>query len=347
MIIYSSKEAINFYYENPAVNQSTLKQLENGIVAYSNALQAESKDTQYFKIGSAVDAMLTSATFDDDYFINNKSFELSDLETNIIKDIYQLVENEVYHYKVEFDDLGDLSLHTDEIYHIITKYEWQKNWKFETRVSKIIDKGSDYFRLLVQTSGKIILSTEEYEIVTSCVERIKTLISKQSVFQPNSNRDICYQLPLYFNHTSTNIACKALLDVVVVTKDNYFKNINVYPFDIKTTSASIFHFEKSFWKYRYDFQADFYRLALLTEFEKTLKMKYPDYKIFTHPMSFIAVSTTTTEPAVLFKYVDNDPSNLESIFSKLSWHIDNNIWDVDKEIYENDCVVEIHIPDEE
>lgn len=334
---YTSDDVIQAYYEDKNfINQSSLKVLRQGIASYLSYLQEEPKESQYLKIGSAVDALLTSNNFQDKYVVVEENHNLSTTEIDITKRIYDLIFNQAIFYKATNN--SDLSEYSEAILYVIDELVWQKNWKTETRISKIIEKCSGYFEMLVHTSGKIILTSEEYDLINNCVNRMNALLDSKEIFQDSTNKEILYQYPIYFEFEG--LKCKSLLDMLIVHYDHENKTIDIYPFDFKTTSSSMFNFENSFWKYGYDFQSSFYKLAILKGLIPQLEQDFVHYDIHLHDVEFLVVSTTTEESAMIFQY-KSTLKEVSNLLHDLNWHIDNDVWNIDKEFYLSNYYYEI------
>lgn len=338
-IIKSKKSTIDFYYEQDFMNQSLLKTLQHGIV-YMKKKEQELSDNNksYFKIGSAVDSMLTGDWFGLEYYVSNFEFNLSDTEQRITESVYNKIKDNCIVIN------SDITSYYDIIVSVIDEMNYQSNWKLETRVKKIVEKCSEYFRVLVESNGRIILTNSEYDLIVSCVNRLKEVINNELSSLP-TNSKVYYQLPLYFNYNDIN--CKSLLDMVIVTESIVNGNtvIDVYPIDIKTTASTPKKFIKnSFFNYGYDFQADFYTLALYKNKEM---FSNKNSVVNIHDMRFIVVCTNDESKAFSCiynthrtnkRYINNDNIVLKYL-NLYKWHIVNNEFNNDKELSDSNYVL--------
>ena len=130
----------------------------------------------------------------------------------------------------------------------------------------------------------MILSQEEYDIISQIVMSLRTNEYTAMYFQQSSNTEIQYQVDIYFDYEG--VECKALLDMVIINhQDN-----TIQPIDIKTMGEDTLNFASSLRKRRYDIQAAFYTEAL--------KSVYPGYTIL--PFKFIVESTTNIGNPIVY-----------------------------------------------
>ena len=172
-IIIASQKDIDNYFESDEVNQSSLKKLAGGLDGYLAAIAKRKKDKEegkadpeYFLIGGAVDTILTGekGEFEKQYYVSQLDKLPSEAEIQIIGDVFmELVNNNVID-QVNFEDCYDAILASAD------EFGWQKNWKADTRVNKIIEKGTEYFEDLKNSLGLKILNTELKNKIDSILE---------------------------------------------------------------------------------------------------------------------------------------------------------------------------------
>lgn len=285
----SNRKETQDYYNNLALSQSELKLLLDDPKKFkefkdkqAKGIQENSEDVKHFLLGSAVDCMLTSTDFLEEFHVSSLENKPSDNVRNII--------NSVFSMAIQKGNDREFTNFKSEILEACNNFEYYPNWKDETRVNKILEN-YQYWNDLVLSEGKKVLSAEEYLTVRNIVASIKNHKFTREYFRKaGSELEIVYQLPIFFNHKILD--CKALLDMVVFNHSDK----TIQPIDIKTTSGRTVHFPTSFRKYRYDIQAAWYTLAL--EYYKNNNIFYSNYTIL--PFKFIVESTTDIGRPLVF-----------------------------------------------
>ena len=281
----SNRKETQDYYNNLALSQSELKLLLDDPKKFkefkdkqAQGVQENSEDAKHFLLGSAVDCMLTSTDFLEEFHVSSLENRPSDNVRNII--------NSVFSMAIQKGNNREFTNFKSEILEACNNFEYYPNWKDETRVNKILEN-YQYWNDLVLSEGKKVLSAEEYLTVRNVVASIKNHKFTREYFRKaGSELEIVYQLPIFFNHKTLD--CKALLDMVIFNHSDK----TIQPIDIKTTSGRTVHFPTSFRKYRYDIQAAWYTLAL------EYYIFYSNYTIL--PFKFIVESTTDIGRPLVF-----------------------------------------------
>lgn len=296
-IVITPKEKIDEYFNSSAVNQSLLKRLEKGVHNYLGNKKSEKElyytEKGHFIIGSAVDTILTGEEnqFEKDYYVSELDKKPSEVEMSIIQKVFD---------EVVWDNNSFLEDFKEQIEQSILFHNWQPNWKIETKINKIVEIGSDYFEDLKQGYGKQILSTEEYSLINNIVLSLTTNPRTNKYFnrQQLCNTDLInvyYQLPIYF--TYNEIDCKALLDLLILIRNEKGEIVSIQGFDLKTTSTNTIDFANNVKKYRYDIQASWYMEAI-----KQLFVTKEHYNL--KPFTFIVESTTNIGFPLLYECTD-------------------------------------------
>ena len=265
------------YYNNKAVSQSQLKLLLGSDPSIFITIQEPDlyfEEKKHFLIGDAVDTQLTRPieVFKEKFHTSNVQNKPSDTIKSIINQVLDRVKENFS------QDIGEITNYPDVILQCCNEHEYSKGWKDETRISKICESW-EYWEDLKKAIGKQVLSQEENDIVSQIVMSIRTSPTTSYYFQEEKNKEIIYQLPIFFKYL--NVDCKALLDMVII--DHINKTIQ--PIDIKTMGDQTMYFSKSLRQRRYDIQAAFYTEAL------KFYTEYSGYTIL--PFKFIVESTTT------------------------------------------------------
>ncbi len=298
-IIISSQEEVKKYYDDEnSVNQSSLKSLLKGFNSFmkeKNNPEQTKKD--YFVIGSAVDTLLTGTkeAFLADFYVSQLENLPSDTEMKITEIVFERKKN-LFGMVPE----GDLDDCREFIQDVVDDLEWQKNWKNETRVNKIITKCNDFYLELKNSYGKTVLSRETYQNILEIVksletnERTKKYFNKNIVKEQDDSLEYYYQLPLYFKYN--DVDCKALLDLCIIKRKNNGEIDWIQPIDLKTMSGETLRFLNNLKSYRYDIQSAFYKEGLIKHFE------IKEEQIL--PFKFIVESSTEPGTPLVYKLTD-------------------------------------------
>jgi len=272
---------VNEYFESPAINQSALKKLLEGLDNYK-IFKSKPESNLYYEeeghlvIGSGVDCLLTQGKeeFDMQYHISNSAKKPSELVMSIIKRVFDEVSS-----SMDIETLANfqLSEFQESIYnsceaHVYFMNRRKDNWEEDKRYEGIVKDGEGYWTELIQSFGKQILSFDEYEIISMIAESL----TNNPITYRYFNSGMKMQYPIYF--TYKGVQCKVLLDLVGIDDEQKI----IQPVDIKTMSGSTLQFLSSLKMRRYDIQAAFYTLAL--------QIAFPGYKIL--PFKFIVETTS-------------------------------------------------------
>jgi hypothetical protein len=327
------------YQTISALNQSTLKQILISPKAYVKAKERQlskvQSSEQHFIFGSVVDMMLTESKedFDKKYAVIPDDTGVSEVVAKIIKGIYDDVS-----YLVEEKTLED---YKSEILEYCKYEQYQPRWKDETRVNKIIEQGAKYFDILKESGTRSIITETEYAKAINCVMALRTDKYTSKYCQKKSNNpdiEIIDKHVIVFDYQGLEF--KGELDRVIVNH----KDKTITPIDFKTTSKSVLNFEKSFWHFRYDFQAAVYTLGLSLDKSEKFEKYYKDGYSF-KPMLYIVVETFLNNPPMVFEIsktaintglygnVDKVPKikeNLEGFqkaIKRFKYATENDAWD--------------------
>lgn len=309
-IIIGKQEDIDDYFERPEVNQSSLKDLRDGLDAFLASIAKKRKDKEenkptpdHFLIGGAVDLILTGeeGAFEDQYYVSTLEKKPSDVEISIIESVFhELASNNVIN-DLNFEDCPDAILAAaNEVKHPDGKIGWQNNWKAETRINKLIIAGTDYFEDLKNSFGMKILTSEMKNKIDTIVNSLRKNNKTKKYFNrklqaEQESMDFYYQLPIYFSYEG--IECKALMDLVVVHKDKNGNITKIEPIDLKTMSGNTLQFIGKIKTLRYDIQAAWYTEALIKHFNV-------DSSII-EPFKFIVESTTSIGSPLVYRISEN------------------------------------------
>lgn len=234
--------------------------------------------------GSMVDTLLTDGPeeFDNKYVVA----EFSGISDTIIK-VVRLLFGSYNEIKRSLDLIT-----FDEMMPIITACGYQSNWKPETRVKNIKEKGVEYYNLLFLCKDKTLVSTKDYNDAVECVNILRTDPMTAFYFEQDNpfNKDIERFYQLKFKGEYEGIKLRCMADLIIVNHQTK----EIIPCDLKTSFKPEYRFYKSFLEWRYYHQANLYTEIIKQNIE--YHPLYKDYKIL--PYRFIIISRNTKTPLV-------------------------------------------------
>ena len=287
------------YFASEALSQSKGKRLLEGI---SSFLSDQKFTGDALDMGSAVDTILTGE--EGEYEKNFHESLLTRKPTAKIKDILDFVAtNYEGPIPVKIADIEILCIAGADF------VEYYKKRTNESRMKDIkaggvkdTNIGQEYLNDLLLSKGKTVLTAEQVATKNAIVLSLRNNDATYRYFDRNLQAaqsetiDFYYQLPIYFtipptdeeleeNPESEGIKSKALLDFVVVIRNDEGVIMSIEPYDLKTMGADTNQFLWfSFKKRRYDIQAAWYTMALISMFEVSNSV--------VQPFKFIVESTT-------------------------------------------------------
>jgi hypothetical protein len=270
------------YRADPALSYSTIAKYERSGFNELDHL-FDKIETPSLTFGSAVDSIITGGEQEfKDRFIVAEFPAIPDSIITIVKQLFSLY-NESYRTLESIPD--------DNILSVIVSFNYQSNWRPETRVKVVKEKGSQYYRLLYLSKDKIILNTSTYKDVLNAVEALKTSDSTKWYFQEdNPFDDIERKYQLKFKATLYGIDYRCMADELIIDH----KNKTVQPIDLKTSGKKEWDFYKSFVEWRYDLQAKLYWQIIRKIMNED--WYFSDFKLL--PYRFIVVNRNSLTPLV-------------------------------------------------
>lgn len=313
-VIIATPEEVEQYYLSEDLNQSKLKCLLGNLSDFNKEFDSTA---EHFLIGSAVDCLLTSTQedFDQKYYVSQMEKTPSEAVVDILKQAHsKVVEKYARDLEVVSEDSEPVVLipftewvgpaeeygerYREEILEAATIAEWQPRWGADAKLSNILkEEGIQYFTDLCFSTGKTIMSATQKSTIDGIVNSLKTnprtshFFNREAFENPFAgNVTIYYQFPLYFEYEG--IKCKALLDILILVRDEEGKILEAIPADVKTMHGNTYHFLSSLKTRRYDIQAAWYVLGLMMYFnisEEVIK-----------PFQFIVESSTNPGKPLVF-----------------------------------------------
>lgn len=343
------------YFSHPALNNSLLNTLSNPkwIEWKMSNVEVEDGDKRHFRIGSAIDTLLTEPyRFDELFCIVN----LNAPSGLMGKFIYYLPKGL---FPPE-DEINDIYLEDFKEAYEKSGYKLP----IKTVVSNLWSEPTYYnfYYMSKNTENKTLLSLDEFKEVEEAVKNIRSnsfinhyfsIISDNPHIQKEFQKVIFfeYECPTgikdYFTDEEVHepVECKAMMDLVVW--DHKEKTVRLI--DLKSTGHSTYDFEEYFYSYGYFRQCAFYTLAM----QHYLKSNNLDYTIL--PFQFIVTPKSNKGYPALIYEVSEETLNkgfsgtvrdkkLPGVYELIKdylWHYKNKDWSARREIIEQNYKITI------
>ena len=315
------------YRNDNALSYSRLSQFfKQGAKAL---ISNEKIDTLALRFGSAVDCILTATEEFDDRFYVADIDRFSDSVRKVTEVFYQEF-NDAFE---SFEDIRDSGM---QMLPILDELQYQTNWKDITRINKIVELGSDYYTVLKYSTGKIVISPQEFSEAQQCVQTLKTHPFSYQIFECNEDEEIFYQLK--FKTKIDDIPFRFMMDICKVNH----KKRTILPIDLKTSGKSSELFEKSFLDWAYWIQGGSYSAGLNKIISEDDYFK--NFEIL--PFQFLVINKNDLCPLIwemnlndTIKFtVENYGCNWRGLLNSANWHLQNGKFDYSRKSYENNGV---------
>lgn len=235
------------YREDPALSYSTLSTYESlGFNGLDHLF--DKKESPSLLLGSIVDCALTGG---EDEF--NKLYAVADIPS--IGDKEKMVADYLFqNYSSQYDTLENIP--STYILEAANAYEFQRNWKDDTRVRELTKRCSPYYNVRVQVKDKTIVDVATYESAMACVRALREAPVTCGYFAEDDEMSpVRRYYQLKFKFIVDNVAYRSMADIILV---NYEKK-KVFPIDLKTSlGCSEWDFESNFKRWHYYIQARLY-----------------------------------------------------------------------------------------
>ena len=269
------------YREDPALSYSTLSRFDREGFANIDKL-FDKQETPSLLLGSIVDTIITDG---EDEF-NNRFVvaEYPDIPDSIIQIVKALFnEFSVTHRTLE-------SIPNEEVIGFASRFNYQNNWKPETRAKVIKEKGNRYYDLLYLTVDKTLVSQDMYNEAIRMVDALRTSEATKWYFADNNpfEPEIERYYQLKFKATLHNIDYRIMADLIICDH----KNKELILCDLKTSGHEEYSFASSFLTWNYSYQARLYSRVIAENIKKDSYFK--DFKLSNY--IFIVVNKTTLKP---------------------------------------------------
>ena len=270
------------YRADPALSYSTLAKFEReGFNKLDHLFDYIS--TQSLLEGSMVDCLITGSQeeFDELYYGADYP-SIGDKERQIVLALYDRFHTTCLQFS---------SIPYEEILQAIYEFDWQKNWRDDTRVRVFSERVDVYYNIKIQAGDKTVVDGNTYDHILKMVQALKTSPATQGYFadnDPMSSIRRYYQLK--FRAKFEGVCYRCMADLIIVD----YEEKKVYPIDLKTSGHKEWDFQDSFEQWSYMIQARLYWRIL-----KANMSNDPYFKDFTlEDYRFIVVNKDSLTPLV-------------------------------------------------
>lgn len=191
------------YRRDPALSYSTLSKFKRSGFNELNHL-FDRIETPSLTFGSAVDSIITGGY--EEFKSRFMVAEFPSIPDSIISIVKALFDA----YHSDYNTIE--AIPNSNIIDIASTFNYQSNWKPETRAKVIKEKGSIYYKLLYLSQDKTIISTAIYENIIEAVDSLESSPSTEWYFKkenPFENIERLYQLKFKANLNGINYRCMA------------------------------------------------------------------------------------------------------------------------------------------
>lgn len=271
------------YHAHPAWSYSTIARYARGGFKALGTLHDKVTPTPEMKFGTLFDSLMTKgldetrqhyAVFEGDYPPTTIKAILDRILAVTEGTVWQHIENSV---KLNVCD----------------EFEYQKNWKPETRLKKL-EEYIDYYDFIYDAYGKEIISVQDWNDIMDMKKAIENNSVINRLFGGKKSDDIEYIYQAKFmvsmNICHKKITVKFMPDLLVVDHKNRY----IIPVDLKTSGMPAYDFPDHWLKMRYDIQAGLYTDALQVIVDNLTQIDEEPYEIM--PYVFVDISRTDKIP---------------------------------------------------
>lgn len=227
------------YFDDNSISYSMLRNLSVGPAYFKKIQEEEQDDKEHFIIGSCVDILLTEP----DRFWEKYALEFSEVCEKVPTPQIRDYGGFLYAGLSEEEAFQRTNFKREKLESVKEKFEKEAKEWFEW-----VKKKGEYEKSIV---GKQVISNIQYSLITKIVESLKTNRFTRKYFENTigTKVDKHLQLEIYWEYKGEK--CKSKLDSVIVDHENK----TIEPIDVKTTGNSVFSFDFSALKWRYDIKS--------------------------------------------------------------------------------------------
>lgn len=195
-----------------------------------------------------------------------------------------------------------------------------------------------------------VLSKDEYEVVLKCKELILANKYTYPYFINNHlDQELLHQVEVYFQFE--NLDFKALLDGILIDHTNK----TIQPFDLKTSSKSVYEFENSFLTYGYYRQCALYDYAIKQKESPVYTYIEDGYEVLDFIFIVVETKNYSYHPAVIYKTNENTRlagmegatvnnrfwPGVKQLVENYKWHLQNDEWDMPADLIKSEGIIDI------
>ena len=284
--------------------------------------------------GTITESILFEDYNPDEYYVIDSEIAVTDTLKKVIDVLFPILLKKVPYS----DNLEDY--HDDIIEFCKNDIGYYDKWNEESKGLKLISETKEYWKHLVKSRGKLVITNEFLHKAKQCANTLRNHDFTSSIFSVNSffNIETISQFKVMFSYNGFKF--KAMLDWLVINHDEKV----IKPYDLKTGGKQVEDFAESFYYWRYDIQAYLYSLAIKSVANKY----YPDYKI--EPFRFVYISRNDVYRPLVYSITEKHLKGTENGFyrdgqyfksiseliSELNWYkLHANTVYYTKEVYDN------------
>lgn len=235
------------YRQLPELSYSTLSTYESlGFNGLDHLF--DRKESPSLTLGSCVDAIITGGEeeFNNLFFVADFP-SIGDKELQIVNHLFD-------NYSSNYVRLDVIP--ATYILDAANTFEFQKNWKDDTRIRVVTERCSLYYSLKYEAGSKTIISRDTYNDVLNCVNALRESPATRGYFAPDDELSpIRRYYQLKFKARFGGVGYRCMADELIV---DYDKKV-IYPIDLKTSLGCLeWDFQQNFKKWHYYIQARLY-----------------------------------------------------------------------------------------
>lgn len=313
------------YFEIKAISNSSLNYIDpakGGNPRYFKKFLdglLDKKDTKSFAIGTLVhEELLEPGKLD---IVPN------DVPGPKTQDIIQALFKRLYgDLNPEDVPVTELDSFQEETFAAVIPKDFYPKHSLQTKINRIIKDGSDYWKCICTSAGKLIVDPATYHTVQGCVEAIKMHEAANEFIisdgfgqyeQAMQETEITFDVQWETAHSpETELPIKAKLDRILF---NHTEKTMLLV-DLKTTASAIGKFDETFEKYNYYRQLAYYSWCL--------EQAYPEYTLV--GSYIVAVQTNKEYPCEVFKidssWIKQGKKEMHLLLDRIAYHMSSNNW---------------------
>ena len=295
-------------------------------------------DKLHFRLGSAVDCLLTTPETWNDTFasitVSRPSGYMPTFIGALPKGLKATSNKELYREAYE-------------------KAGYRMN--IDTVISRLwgIPENNEFYEAISSIKeGMVVLSKDELEQVTKIVECLRgNPFVHPYFYKTNVAHEIHKQVAIYFEYE--DLECKALLDGYLINHDTK----EIIPYDLKTTSKSVYAFEEAYLQWGYYRQCSFYELALKSKQSPIKELLDDGYTLQDYLFIVAETKPTSSSPAIIYQTSFYDRRRgldggyvgkryypgINNLISDYKWHLKEDNWEMPPQLWTSKGVRQLRV----